>query len=309
MMRFTVVFTFLFTLAFATQARAGLIVDPTFDVLHIADAAEFDAVGVLLGHRSDGSIAGIGTMFMYDHYNGKATYHSFLLESFDSYSIRLGSNSRNSYTSYDVSDIIFHPDFNGTGLGKDEVVLQFHDGIQGITPIPLYDGPHTIGDTYRLISGGRTGVIGGDTTVLDGNFRGGYNVLTNFSDDELYLKFRADAPGSANYANLEMFPSNMSSGSPLLTLSNIFDEHGNVIDTQWVAGAIATDAMLTDSYNTIYNNLFGALILDVDFSIANSYRPTDSTAVPEPASIFLTGTASLLGLGYRRFRKKPEDVL
>lgn len=306
MSRFFGILAFLFTFAFATHAKAGLIVDPTFDALHIADAAEFDSVGVLIGHRVDGANVFLGSMFMFDHYNGLASAHGAATtpQDFLSYTIRIGSNFREegSYKSYNVSSMMIDPTYERLGHGHDSAILRFEEGIFGINPIPLYEGANTAGDTYRIVGGGRFGLAGSDDSILDGNFRGGYNNLESLSLDEDYLRFRFDRPGSANYVDLEMLAWSGDSGAPVMKEVFTFDDEGNIISSEWHAAAQIALGGLPH-----YGASFDASIINFEFVNDSKFVP-QSTAVPEPGSMLLLGTGALVAGFLRRRRLLSENT-
>lgn len=301
MSRFIGIWALLLTFSFTIQAKAGLIVDPTFDGLHIADAAEITAVGALVGIKADGTTTFLSTMFMTDHYNGMTAAHS-ILGGFESYAIRIGGNFREpgKYLSYDISDIVIPSSYTGAGQGNDYALLHFYDGIFGLDPLNLYDGPNNVGDTYRFVGGGRTGNVGSDITVLDGNFRGGYNVLEGLSGNKEYLRFEMDTPGSTNFTDLEILPWGGDSGSPVMALSKLYDDYGNLLTTEWQVAAVVSASGIND-----YNALFSASLIDSDWINQNRYVP-ESTAVPEPASIVLLGMGSVVLGGRRIFKRKKQ---
>src|SRR5690606_27342717 len=147
---------------------------------------------------------------------------------------------------------------------------------------------NNIGDVYRFVGAGASGVIGANETVTDGYFRGGYNLLEGLSGNQEDLRFKVDAPGSLNNVDLEILPWGGDSGSPVLALSTLYDDYGNFLGTEWQVAAI-----LSASGTNAYNSFYSASLFDTDWINQNRYVPP-STAVPEPGSMILLGVGSLV---------------
>lgn len=277
--------------SFLPRAESGIVTSLEDDPQHKADGAEIEAVGALIGVRTDGSLAQVGSVSLVDRYWAQASVHQFGVEDFQSYSVRFGTNLLNEYSSHLVAEVIFHPSFTSIGNGLDLSMIRFETPVSGVRPIAYYEGTYSAGDTFRLVGFGLIGEPGGPTS-FDGYKRGGYNALAGFGLTDDYLRFRLDPPGHPDFVDLEMSGSNGYSGGSLLLENHSLSE--------WQLAAVPVAAGST------YGSSMYASPLDIPWS--RSYIDS-TTAVPEPSSFALLSIAAgVVALRRRRLKSRHDKL-
>lgn len=254
-------------------------------------ARERTNIGLLVGHRANGTASFRGTVTMLDGHNGLTSQHA-LRNEFISYSVRMPINRPdltsdfnlfNNFGTFSVSNIINHPSYGGLSYGYDVSHLHFYDFIPGIETLHLYDGETNVGDIRRFTGGGQYGIINGDPPFTDGFLRGGFGRVHGFDfgfqyegEQDFYRRYFFDHPSSPNYLPLSILSMPGFSGGEDLAWNSELE--------RW-----ELDGLLALGGPMQFESFFHSTPIP-----KNDIRANMWTGVPEPSSFVLLSLGTML---------------
>ena len=276
-----------FALGLISQAAfGGIMLTTTPESAYIGHGDLFNSVAALAGVNADGSIVQLGGGVLVSNGSFVSAAH-IDVSPYSSFIFRTGTDFNHPQSIYTSSNYLTHPSYVDINTGYDLRMFTLDMAVTDIAPASLYTGPPVLGAVYDMVGYGQSKVLGDPDFVLDGYRRGYENVVDNLgsslrtTDNFLGYRFKERELGGMLWHG--------DSGG------------GWFLDGELAAithSGVQIEGLGVKAYGTRLDNSW-IQANEVVFS---------TTAVPEPSSFVMLGTAASI-LSLFRLRKKSRTNL